>query len=138
MDRTLAIIKPDGVLRGLVGEVIKRLEANNFKIIAMKMLHLSKYQAESFYIVHKDRLFFNSLTNFMASGAIIVMVLKGDNAIGKYRELMGATDYRTAAKGTIRYDFATSIEKNIVHGSDSVNSAIFEIKYFFGELEILD
>jgi nucleoside-diphosphate kinase len=136
MERTLAIIKPDGVLRGLVGEVIKRLEANNFRIIAMKMLHMSRDQAEGFYAVHKDRAFFESLTGFMSSAPVVVMILEGKNVISLYRNLMGATDYREAAKGTIRADFATDIEKNIVHGSDSPETAAFEISYFFNRFEI--
>ena len=136
MERTLAIIKPDGVLRGLMGEVIKRLEVNNFKIIAMKMLHMTRNQAEAFYAVHKERPFFESLTGFMSSGPVVVMVLEGKNVISLYRNLMGATDYREAAEGTIRADFATEIEKNIVHGSDSPETAAFEIGYFFNRFEI--
>jgi nucleoside-diphosphate kinase len=136
MERTLSIIKPDGVARGLAGEVIKRLEQNNFKIIAMKMLRMTKSQAQDFYAVHRERPFFESLTGFMTSGPIIVMILEGENAIGRYRELMGATDYREAAKGTIRKDFATDIEKNIVHGSDGPETAAFEIGYFFNSFEI--
>lgn len=136
MERTLAIIKPDGVLRGLMGEVIKRLEVNNFKIIAMKMLHMTRNQAEAFYAVHKERPFFESLTGFMSSGPVVVMVLEGKNVISLYRNLMGATDYREAAEGTIRADFATDIEKNIVHGSDSPETAAFEIGYFFNRFEI--
>jgi len=136
MARTLAIIKPDGVLRGLMGEVIKRLEVNNLKIIAMKMLHMTRDQAEAFYAVHQERPFFESLTGFMSSGPVVVMVLEGKNAISLYRDLMGATDYREAAEGTIRADFATDIEKNVVHGSDSPETAAFEIGYFFNRFEI--
>ena len=136
MERTLSIIKPDGVLRGLMGEVIKRLEVNNFKIIAMKMLHMTRDQAEGFYAVHQERPFFESLTGFMSSGPVVVMVLEGKNAISLYRDLMGATDYREAAEGTIRADFATDIEKNVVHGSDSPETAAFEIGYFFNRFEI--
>jgi len=136
MERTLSIIKPDGVARGLAGEVIKRLEQNNFKIIAMKMLRMTKSQAQGFYAVHRERPFFESLTGFMTSGPIIVMILEGENAIGRYRELMGATDYREAAAGTIRKDFATDIEKNVVHGSDGPETAAFEIGYFFNSFEI--
>ncbi|MBW1837709.1 MAG: nucleoside-diphosphate kinase [Deltaproteobacteria bacterium] len=136
MARTLAIIKPDGVLRGLMGEVIKRLEVNNLKIIAMKMLHMTRDQAEGFYAVHQERPFFESLTGFMSSGPVVVMVLEGKNAISLYRDLMGATDYREAAEGTIRADFATDIEKNVVHGSDSPETAAFEIGYFFNRFEI--
>ena len=136
MEKTLSIIKPDGVARGLIGDVIKRLESNGLKIICVKMLELTKDQAESFYAVHKERPFFQSLTYFMTSGPIVVMVLEGKNAIAKYREIMGATDYREAAEGTIRKDFATDIEKNIVHGSDSPDTAAFEIGFFFNSFEV--
>jgi len=137
MQRTLSIIKPDGVALGLVGEVIQRLEKNSLKIVALKMLQMSKAQAQGFYTVHKERPFFESLTDFMASGPIIVMILEGENAIENYRGLMGATDYRKAAEGTIRRDFATSIEKNVVHGSDAPETAAFEIGYFFNRFEIV-
>ena len=136
MERTLSIIKPDGVARGIIGEVIKRLEDNKIKIIAMKMLRMTKAQAESFYAVHKERPFFESLTDFMTSGPVVAMVLEGENVIDKYRELMGATDYKEAAEGTIRKDFASDIEKNVVHGSDSPETADFEIGYFFNSFEI--
>jgi nucleoside-diphosphate kinase len=136
MEKTLSIIKPDGVARGLIGEVIKRLESNRLKIIAMKMLKMTKEQAERFYAVHKERPFFQSLTYFMTSGPVVVMVLEGEDAIAKYRDIMGATDYREAAQGTIRRDFATDIEKNIVHGSDSRETAAFEIGYFFNSFEV--
>jgi len=136
MEKTLSIIKPDGVARGLIGEVIKRLESNGLKIICMKTLKMTKAQAESFYVVHKKRPFFDSLTYFMTSGSVVVMVLEGENAIAKYREIMGATDYREAAEGTIRRDFATDIEKNIVHGSDSPETAAFEIGFFFNSFEV--
>jgi nucleoside-diphosphate kinase len=136
MEKTLSIIKPDGVARGLIGEVINRLESKGLKIIAMKMLKMNKDQAESFYAVHKERPFFQSLTYFMTSGPIVVMVLKGEDAIAKYRDIMGATDYREAAEGTIRRDFATDIEKNIVHGSDSPKTASFEIGFFFNSFEV--
>lgn len=137
MEKTLAIIKPDGVSRGLIGPVIERLEQNNLKIVAMKMIRMNKAQAEGFYFVHRERPFFQSLTDFMASGPIVVMVLEGKNVIEKYRELMGATDYREAAPGTIRKDFATDIEKNVVHGSDAPETATFEIGYFFNSFEIV-
>jgi len=137
MERTLSIIKPDGVGRGLAGEVIKRLEENNLKIIAMKMVHMTKSQAEGFYAVHKERPFFESLTTFMSSGPAIVMVLEGDDVIARYRELMGATNYEEAAEGTIRREFATDIEKNVVHGSDAPETAAFEIGYFFNSFEIV-
>jgi nucleoside-diphosphate kinase len=136
MEKTLSIIKPDGVARGLIGEVIKRLESNGLKLIAMKMLKMTKEQAESFYAVHKERPFFQSLTYFMTSGPVVVMVLEGENAIARYRDIMGATDYREAAQGTIRRDFATDIEKNIVHGSDSPETAAFEIGFFFNSFEV--
>jgi nucleoside-diphosphate kinase len=136
MEKTLSIIKPDGVARGLIGEVIKRLESNGLKIIAMKMLKMTKEQAESFYGVHKERPFFQSLTYFMTSGPVVVMVLEGEDAIARYREIMGATDYREAAQGTIRKEFATDIEKNIVHGSDSPETAAFEIGFFFNSFEV--
>ncbi|MGD8344415.1 MAG: nucleoside-diphosphate kinase [Desulfobacterales bacterium] len=137
MDRTLAIIKPDGVARGIIGEVIKRLEDKNFKIIAMKMIHLSKKQAEGFYAVHRGKPFFESLTDFMSSGPAVVMVLEGEDIIARYRELMGATNYKEAAEGTIRKAFATDIEKNVVHGSDAPETAAFEMAYFFNNLEIV-
>jgi len=136
MERTLSIIKPDGVARGIIGEIIKRLEDNKIKIIAMKMLRMTKAQAEGFYAVHKERPFFESLTDFMTSGPVVAMVLESENVIVKYRELMGATDYKEAAEGTIRRDFATDIEKNVVHGSDSPETAAFEIGYFFNSFEI--
>jgi len=138
MERTLSIIKPDGVERGLIGEVIKRLEANNLNIVAMKMVFMTKAQAEGFYAVHKERPFFESLTVFMSSGPAIVVVLEGDNVIARYRELMGATNFVDAAEGTIRREFATDIEKNVVHGSDAPETAAFEIAYFFNSFEIID
>ena len=137
MERTLSIIKPDGVKRGLIGEVIKMLEQNNLDIIAMKMIHLTKQQAEGFYAVHRERPFFQSLTDFMSSGAAVVMVLEGENVIARYRELMGATNYKEAAEGTIRKAFATDIEQNVVHGSDAPETAAFEIAYFFNRFEII-
>lgn len=137
MERTLSIIKPDGVKRGLIGEVIKMLEKNNLDIIAAKMIHMTKKQAEGFYAVHRERPFFQSLTDFMSSGPAIVMVLEGENVIARYRELMGATNYKEAAEGTIRRAFATDIEQNVVHGSDAPETAAFEIAYFFNQLEIL-
>jgi len=136
MERTLSIIKPDGVSRGLIGEVVRRFEKNNIRIAAMKMIYMTKIQAQGFYAVHKERPFFGSLTDFMSSGPVVVMVLQGENVIAKNRELMGATNYKEAASGTIRADFATDIEKNIVHGSDSPQSAAFEIGYFFNSFEI--
>jgi nucleoside-diphosphate kinase len=135
IEQTLSMIKPDGVQRGLVGEVIGRFEKAGLKIKALKMLHLSKAQALQFYAVHKERPFYDSLTSFMSSGPIVAMILEGDNAIQVNRDLMGATDYRKAAPGTIRADFAKEIEANIVHGSDSVESATSEIAFFFNALE---
>ena len=137
MERTLSIIKPDGVKRGLIGEVVRMLEQNNLDIVAMKMLHMTKKQAEGFYAVHRERPFFESLTNFMSSGPAIVMVLEGDNVITRYRDLMGATDCREAAEGTIRKAFATDIEQNVAHGSDAPETASFEIAYFFNRFEII-
>ncbi|UCD88736.1 MAG: nucleoside-diphosphate kinase [Desulfobacterales bacterium] len=137
MERTLSIVKPDGVQRGIIGEVIRRLENSNISIIAMKMLKMTKAQAEGFYAVHRERPFFDSLTDFMSSGPVVVMVLEGEQVIAKYRELMGATNYKEAADGTIRRDFATDIEKNIVHGSDAPETAAFEIGYFFNRFEIV-
>ena len=136
MERTLSIIKPDGVSRGLIGEVVKRFEANGIKIIAMKMVHLTLKDAQAFYAVHKERPFFGSLTDFMTSGPIVPMILEGDNVIEKNRTLMGATNYKEAAEGTIRRDFATDIEKNIVHGSDSPETAAVEMAFFFNHFEI--
>ncbi|MFW5975510.1 MAG: nucleoside-diphosphate kinase, partial [Desulfosalsimonas sp.] len=131
MEKTLSIIKPDGVSRGLAGEVIKRFEQNGIRISAMKMLKMDKKQAEGFYAVHRDKPFFDSLTDFMSSGPIVAMVLEAEGVIEKNRKLMGATNYKEAEEGTIRRDFATDIEKNIVHGSDSPETADFEINYFF-------
>jgi len=137
MERTLSIIKPDGVSRGIIGEVVKRLEANQIRIVAMKMIHMTKAQAQGFYAVHRERPFFDSLTDIMTSGPVVVSVLEGDNVIDRYRTLMGATNFKEAAEGTIRRDFATDIEKNVVHGSDSEASAAFEIGYFFNSFEIV-
>jgi nucleoside-diphosphate kinase len=136
MERTLSIVKPDGVKKNLIGEVIKRFEQKGLKIAALRMLKLSKDEAKGFYIVHKDRPFYESLTSFMSEGSIVVMVVEGENAINKIRELMGATNPEDAVPGTIRADFASAIEHNIVHGSDSKESASYEIPYFFSSLEI--
>ena len=135
--RTLSIVKPDGVGKGVVGEVIRRFEKEGIRIVAMKMLHLSKKQAEGFYAVHRERPFFGSLTDFMSSGPIVVMALEGDDVIARNRKIMGATDPAKADKGTIRADFAGSIEKNIVHGSDAPETAATEIRYFFSDLDIV-
>lgn len=137
MERTLSIVKPDGVSRGLIGEVVRRLEEKKFKIVAMKMLHMTKAQAEGFYAVHRERPFFKGLTGFMSSGPCVVMVLEGEHVISRYRDLMGATNYKDAAEGTIRREFATDIEKNVVHGSDAPETAAFEIGYFFNRFEIV-
>jgi len=136
MERTLSIIKPDAVSKNLIGEIIRRLEENNLKIVAAKMLHLSKQEAEGFYAVHRQRPFFESLTTFMSSCPIVVMVLEGEKAIARYRVIMGATNPAEAAPGTIRKEFASSIERNAVHGSDSPETASFEISYFFKSREI--
>ncbi len=137
MERTLSLIKPDGVEKGIIGEVIKRFESNNIKIVAIKMLKLTKSQAKGFYAVHKEKPFYESLTDFMTSGPIVALVLEGEDVIQKNRELMGATNYKEAAVGTIRKEFATSIERNIVHGSDAPETAAFEIGYFFNSMEIV-
>jgi len=137
-ERTLSIIKPDGVARGVIGEVIQRIEEAGLNIVAMKMIRMASAEAKGFYKVHEGKPFFESLTDFMSSGPCVVMVLEGDNAITEYRCLMGATDYTKAEEGTIRRAFATDIEKNVVHGSDSETSADFEINYFFSELEIIE
>ncbi len=137
MERTLSIVKPDGVARGVIGEVVRRFEANGIKIAAMKMIHMSQKEARGFYAVHKERPFFDSLTDFMTSGPCVVMVPEGENVIKKNRELMGATNPKDAADGTIRKDFATDVEKNVVHGSDAPETAAFEIGYFFSSLEIV-
>ncbi|MBC2712617.1 MAG: nucleoside-diphosphate kinase [Desulfosarcina sp.] len=132
-------VKPDSAAilgQNPIFEVVKRLEANDLKIIAMKMIHLTQTQAEGFYAVHRERPFFGGLTDFMSSGPAVVMVLEGENAIARYRDLMGATNYKEAAEGTIRRDFATDIEKNVVHGSDAPETAAFEIGYFFNAFEI--
>ncbi|MGB7912718.1 MAG: nucleoside-diphosphate kinase [Desulfobaccales bacterium] len=136
-EKTLSLIKPDGVARGLVGEVIGRLEKRGLKIKALKLVQLSKTQALDFYQVHQERPFYQSLTTFMSSGPIVAMIMEGDQAVQVYRDLMGATDYRRAAPGTIRADFAREIEANIVHGSDSPESAAAEIAFFFNALELV-
>lgn len=136
MERTLSIIKPDGVEKNLIGEIISRFEKNGLGIAALKMVKLTKQDAEGFYAVHRERPFFGSLTDFMSRGPVVVLVLEGENAISKNREIMGATNPAEAAEGTIRKDFASNIEENTVHGSDSPESAEFEINYFFNALEI--
>lgn len=136
MERTLSIIKPDGVRKNLIGEVVKRFEAAGIRIAGMKMVHLTRDKARAFYAVHRERPFFESLTEFMSSGPIVVMVLEAEDVIQKNRNLMGATNYKDAAPGTIRHDFASDIEKNIVHGSDGLQTAAAEIAFFFNALEI--
>ena len=137
-ERTLSIIKPDGVSRHLIGEVVQRLEKADLKIVAMKMIKMTKAEAKGFYKVHEGKPFYESLTDFMSSGSCVVMVLEGADAIARYRELMGATNYKEADEGTIRREFATDIEKNVVHGSDSEETADFEINYFFSAREIIE
>ncbi|MEW6111956.1 MAG: nucleoside-diphosphate kinase [Thermodesulfobacteriota bacterium] len=136
MQRTLSIIKPDGVKKRLIGSVIAVFEEANIKVAAMKMKKLSREEAEGFYYVHKERPFFPELVEFMISGPVVLMVLEGDNVIARNREIMGATDPAEAAPGTIRARWADSKQNNIVHGSDSVESARFEIGYFFSDIEI--
>jgi nucleoside-diphosphate kinase len=137
MERTFAIIKPDAVERNLIGKILERIESNGFKIAAMKKTQLSKTEAEGFYYVHKERPFFESLTEFMCSGSVVLLVLEKESAISAWRDLMGATNPEDADAGTIRKDFALNIEKNSTHGSDSAENAVFEISYFFSETEIL-
>lgn len=136
MERTLSIIKPDGVEKKVVGEILSRFEKNGLNIIAMKRIKLTKSDAEGFYAVHRERPFFGSLTDFMSRGPIVVLVLEGENAIAKNRQIMGATNPEEADEGTIRKDFATNIEENTVHGSDAPETAEYEINYFFNALEI--
>lgn len=137
VERTLSIIKPDAVAKNIIGEIITRFESNGLKIVAAKMLHLTHAQAEGFYAVHKERPFYSDLVKFMIIGPVMIMVLEGENAIVKNRDIMGATDPKKAAAGTIRADFATSIEANAVHGSDAPETAKQEIAYFFLPEEIL-
>ena len=136
-ERTLSIIKPDGVSQMVVGRVLSRLETEGFRIVALKVLHMSKAQAEGFYAVHRERPFFGSLTVFMSEGPCVPMVLERENAIAHLREVMGATDPAKAEEGTIRKMFATNIERNIIQGSDSPESAATEISYFFNALEMV-
>jgi nucleoside-diphosphate kinase len=136
MERTLSIVKPDGVKKNIIGEVIQRFESAGLRIAALKMVKLSINEAKGFYIVHKDKPFYKSLTEFMCSGPVVVMVVEGEKAISRVREIMGATNPKDAAPGTIRADFASDVEHNIIHGSDSPESASFEIPYFFSAAEI--
>ena len=133
---TLSIIKPDAVAKNVIGQIYTRFENAGLKVVAARMVHLSRTDAENFYAVHRERPFFNDLVSFMISGPVMVQALKGDNAIAKNRDLMGATDPKKAEKGTIRADFADSIDANAVHGSDSAENAAVEIAYFFPELKI--
>jgi nucleoside-diphosphate kinase len=136
LERTLSIVKPDGVSRNLIGDVYLRFERAGLRIVAARMLHLSQCQAEGFYAVHRERPFFRDLCTYMTSGPVMVQVLEGESAVTRHREIMGATDPKKAAPGTIRADLATSIEENVVHGSDSVENAAREIAYFFAETSL--
>ena len=137
MEQTLSILKPDAVKKGVIGKIVDKFESNGLRVAAMKKLQLSQAEAGNFYIVHKDRPFYGELIEFMTSGPVVAMVLEGENAVAKNRELMGATDPKKAEKGTIRADFAESIDANAVHGSDSLENAKVEIAFFFANKEIL-
>ncbi len=137
VERTLAIIKPDGVEQRVVGKVIARIEAEGFRIAGLRMVRLGKAEAEGFYGVHRGKPFYGSLTSFMSSGPAVVMVLEREGAIAKWREVMGATNPANAAPGTLRKEHATSVERNVVHGSDAPETAAFEIAYFFGGVDLL-
>ncbi|MBP1604582.1 MAG: nucleoside diphosphate kinase [Acidobacteria bacterium] len=136
VERTLSIVKPDGVRKNVIGEVYRRFEQAGLKIVAARMMKLSQAQAEGFYAVHRERPFFRDLVSYMTSGPVIVQALEGDDAVARHREIMGATDPKKAAPGTIRADLAESIEQNVVHGSDSLENAAREIAYFFAETEL--
>ena len=136
VERTLSIIKPDAVANNVIGEIYARFEKAGLKIVASKMKHLSKQEAEGFYAVHRERPFFGALVNFMISGPVVIQVLEGDNAVLKHRDLMGATNPKDAAPGTIRADFADSIDANAVHGSDSIDNAAVEVSYFFPATDV--
>jgi nucleoside-diphosphate kinase len=136
IERTLSIIKPDAVAKNIIGEIYSRFEKNGLRIIAARMMHLTRAQAEGFYAVHRERPFFGPLVEFMTSGPVVVQVLEGENAIGMNRELMGATNPRDAAPGTIRADFATTVDENAVHGSDGPDTAKQEIAFFFEEADL--
>ncbi len=138
MEQTLSLIKPDGIRKGATGEIIRRFENAGIRIAAMKLLRMTKTAAEAFYAEHQGKPFFEELTTFMSSGPIVAMVLEGDDVIQRNRDLMGATDYRKAAPGTIRHDFSQDLTENTVHGSDSVSSAAREIPFFFSRLELCD
>jgi nucleoside-diphosphate kinase len=136
LERTLSIVKPDGVRANLIGEVYRRFEKAGLSIIAARMRHLSQLEAEGFYAVHRERPFYRDLVRYMTSGPVVVQVLEGENAIARNREIMGATDPKKAAPGTIRADLAKSIEQNVVHGSDAAETAVREIAFFFAETEL--
>ena len=136
LERTLSIIKPDAVAKNVIGEIYSRFEKAGLKVVAAKMKHLSKQEAEGFYAVHRERPFYNALVNFMISGPVMVQALEGDNAVLRHRDLMGATNPKDAAPGTIRADFADSIDANAVHGSDSLENAVVEIAYFFPSTDV--
>ncbi len=136
LERTLSIIKPDAVKKNVIGKILARFEEAGLRVIAARMMHLSRAEAEGFYAVHRERPFFRDLVDFMISGPVMVQVLEGDNAIARNRDLMGATDPKKAAKGTIRADFAASIDANAVHGSDAADTARIEIAYFFPACEV--
>jgi nucleoside-diphosphate kinase len=138
VERTLSIVKPDAVSQNLAGAILQRIEEAGLRIVALRMLHLTKSQAEGFYAVHRERPFFAPLVRFMTSGPVIVSVLEGDDAIGRYRKLMGATNPEEADAGTLRKDFATDIERNAVHGSDAPETAATEIAYFFSTLDFVE
>jgi nucleoside-diphosphate kinase len=137
IERTLSILKPDATRRNLTGTINQRIEESGLRIIAQKRMWLTKWQAESFYSIHKERAFFKDLCDFMTSGPVVVQVLEGENAVALYRDIMGATNPANAAEGTIRRDFSESIEANSVHGSDSLENAVTEVKFFFSEIEIV-
>ena len=137
IERTFSIVKPDATRRNLTGKVVARLEEAGLRVVAQKRLHLTRAQAEGFYAVHAERPFFDSLCTFMTSGPVVVQVLEGENAVARNREVMGATNPANAAEGTIRKDFAESIEANSVHGSDSAENAANEIAYFFAQIELV-
>ena len=136
LERTLSIVKPDGVARNLIGDVYHRFEKSGLKVVAARMLHLTPRQAEGFYAVHRERPFFRDLCAYMTSGPVMVQVLEGESAVQRHRDIMGATDPKKAAPGTIRADLASSIEENVVHGSDSAENAAHEIAYFFAETSL--
>ena len=137
LERTFAIVKPDAVANGHTGEILTMIQQNGFRIVGLKMRRLAKYEAEQFYAIHKDRPFFSGLVTFMTEGPVVVLVLERDNAIAKWRDLMGATNPANAAEGTVRKSFASNIERNAVHGSDAAETAALEIPFFFSTAELL-